>query len=126
MNANETEYSVEDDFITGKFNVEKGSRKNFLKVKAHESMLLIGEIAVDNSKSFDGVKILSTPYGYVPLEVKTAERWTIWANGIDISTGQSSIQKAENLCSPCVTSWCQTGTCERKGEKEMWCLVISL
>ena len=71
MNANETEYSVEDDAITGEGNVEKGSHKNFLKATACGSMEVIGKIAVKNSMSFEGVKIPITPYDYLPSEVNT-------------------------------------------------------
>ena len=65
-NSNETEYSVEDDAITGEGNVEKGYNKKFLKVTARGSMETIGEIDVNNSTSFEGVKIPSTLDDYVP------------------------------------------------------------
>ena len=71
MNANETEYYIEDDAITGEGNVERGAHKNFLKVTARGSMEVIGKIAVDNSMSFEGVKIPSTPDDYVPSAVNT-------------------------------------------------------
>ena len=71
MNANESEYSVEEYTITGQGNEEKGPHKKFLKVKASGSIEVIGKLAVDNSISFEGVKIPSTPDDYVPLEVNT-------------------------------------------------------
>ena len=71
MNANETEYSIEEDSITGEGNVEKGYRKNFMKVIACGYMELRGEIDVDNSMRFEVVEILSTPDDYVPSEVNT-------------------------------------------------------
>ena len=66
MNANETEYSIEEDTITGEGNVEKVSHKKFLKVISCGSMDVIGKIAVENSMRFEGVKIPSTPDDYVP------------------------------------------------------------
>ena len=66
MNANETEYSVEDDDITGKGNVKRGIQKKFLKVKYRGYMEVIGKISVDNSTIFEGVKITSTPNDYAP------------------------------------------------------------
>ena len=66
MNANETEYSVEGDAITGEVNLDKGYHKNFLKVTACGSMGGVGKIDVDNSMRFEGVKIPSTPADYVP------------------------------------------------------------
>ena len=66
MNANETEFSIEEDAITGEGNVEKGAHKNFLKVTACGYMEVIGEISVDDSMRFEGVKIPSTPDNYVP------------------------------------------------------------
>ena len=71
MNANETEYSMEEDVITGEGNMEKGSHKNFLKVTDRGSMEVIGKIVVDYSIIFEGVKIPSTPDDYVPSEVNT-------------------------------------------------------
>ena len=70
MNANETEYPIEEYSIIGEWNVEKGSHKNFLKVKTRGSMEVIGKIAVDSSMSFEGVKIPSTPddYGRGPAQ----------------------------------------------------------
>ena len=47
--------------------MEKGPHKKFLKVTARGSMDMIGKIAVDNSMSFERVKIPSTPDDYVPL-----------------------------------------------------------
>ena len=49
--------------------MEKGPHKNFLKVTARLSMEVIGKIAVENSMSFEGVKIPSTPNYYVPSGV---------------------------------------------------------
>ena len=66
MNANGSECSIEEDFIPCEGNVEKGTHKNFLKVKARGSMEVIGKIAVNNSSRFEGVKIPSTPDYYVP------------------------------------------------------------
>ena len=60
MNEYETKYSIEDYAITGEGNVERGSHKNFIKVTARGSMEVIGEISVDNSMSFEVVKITST------------------------------------------------------------------
>ena len=71
MNENETEYSMEEDVITGEGNMEKGSHKNFLKVTDRGSMEVIGKIVVDYSIIFEGVKIPSTPDDYVPSEVNT-------------------------------------------------------
>ena len=71
INANETEYFVEDYEITGERNLEKVSHKNFLKVTDHGSMEGIGKIAVCNSMIFEGVKIPSTPDDYVPSEFST-------------------------------------------------------
>ena len=44
----------------------KGSHKNFLKATDSWYMEVIGAIAVDNSISFEGVKIPSTPDDCVP------------------------------------------------------------
>ena len=71
MNANETEYSVEDDAITGEGNLERGSHNNFLNVTYRGSMEVIGEKSVENSTRFEGVKIPSTPDDYVPSTVNT-------------------------------------------------------
>ena len=71
MNANETEYSIDKYVITGEGHVNKGSHKKFLKVTARGSMEVIGTIAVDNSISFESVKIPSTTDGCVPSEVNT-------------------------------------------------------
>ena len=49
--------------------MEKVAYKNFLRVISCGYMDVIGEISVDNSMSFEGVKIPSTPYYYVPSEV---------------------------------------------------------
>ena len=51
--------------------MEKGSHKKFMKVKCRGSMEVIGEIFVENSMSFGGVKIPSTPDDYVPSEINT-------------------------------------------------------
>ena len=51
--------------------MEKGSHKNFLKATDRGYMEVIGEIAVDNSMSSEGVKIPSMPDDYVPSEVNT-------------------------------------------------------
>ena len=66
MNSNKTEYYVEGDAITDEGNMEKGYHKNTMNVKSRGSMEVIGKIDVDNSTSFGGVKILSTPDDYVP------------------------------------------------------------
>ena len=71
MNEKINEYSIEEDAITGKGKVEKEAHKNFLKVTARGYMEVIGEIAVENSMRFEGVKIPSTPDDYVPSEVNT-------------------------------------------------------
>ena len=42
MNANETEYFLEDDAITGEGNVERGAHKNSLGATARGSMEVIG------------------------------------------------------------------------------------
>ena len=65
MNANENEYSIEEYSITGEVNVYKLSQKKFLKVTTHGSTEVIGKIAVDNSTSFEGFKIPSTPDYYI-------------------------------------------------------------
>ena len=65
MNANETEYSIEEDAITCEGNVEKASHKKFLKVISCGSMDVIGKKSVDNIMRFEGVKIPSTPDDYV-------------------------------------------------------------
>ena len=71
MNSNETEYSIEEYSITGEGNVQKVSHKNFMKVTDCGYMEVIGEIAVENSMSFQGFKIPNTPYDYVPSEANT-------------------------------------------------------
>ena len=48
-----------------------GPTKSFLKVKYRGYMEVVDEISVDNSMSFEGVKIPSTPDDYVPSEVNT-------------------------------------------------------
>ena len=53
--------------------MEKGSHKNFMKVTASGSMEVIGKISVENSMSFEGVKIPSKPDVYVPSEFNTIE-----------------------------------------------------
>ena len=52
MNANETEYSLEDDYITGEGNVERGALKKFLKVTSHGYMEVICKISMYNSMRF--------------------------------------------------------------------------
>ena len=84
MNANETEYSVEDDAITCEENVEKGSDKKILKAKACGSMQVIGKITVDNSMSFEGVKIPITPDSYVP-------------SGVNNIKGETAFESMDNL-----------------------------
>ena len=66
INSNETEYSIEEYAITNEGNVDKLSRKNFLKVTARGSMEVIDEIAVDNNMRFEGFRIPSTSDDYVP------------------------------------------------------------
>ena len=51
--------------------MERGYQKNLLKLTARGSMDVIGEIDVENSMSFEGVKIKSTPDNYVPSSVNT-------------------------------------------------------
>ena len=51
--------------------MEKGAHTKVLKVKARGSMKVIGEIAVENSMRFEGVKIPSTPDDYIPSKVNT-------------------------------------------------------
>ena len=43
MNANETEYSIEEDAITGEGNMKKRPHKNVLKVTASASMEVTGK-----------------------------------------------------------------------------------
>ena len=66
MNANKTEYSIEESSITGEGNVDKLSHEKFLKVTSCGYLEVIGKIAVETSMSFEGVKISSTPDNYVP------------------------------------------------------------
>ena len=112
--------------------MEKGFHKNFLKVTARGSMEVIGKIAVYNSMSFEGFKIRSTPDDYVPSEVNNIKGEPVFES-ID-NPGQWSQycyrknfkKSRQELCSPYVTKWFQIGTCEPRGETEMWCLGISL
>ena len=43
VNTNETEYSIEEYAITGEDNVERVSHKEFMRVKAHGYMEVIGK-----------------------------------------------------------------------------------
>ena len=70
-NVNKTEYSVDDDTITGEGNVERGYYNNFLKLTYCGSMERIFKKAVGNSMSFEGVKIPRTQDDYVTSVVNT-------------------------------------------------------
>ena len=65
MNANETEYSIEEDAITGEGNMKKRPHKNVLKVTASASMEVTGKNICGNSIRFEGVKIPSTSDDYL-------------------------------------------------------------
>ena len=71
MNSNENEYSLEDDTIIGEGNVERGYQNKFIKSISHGSMEVIGKRDMENSMSFKGVKIPSTPDGCVTSSVNT-------------------------------------------------------
>ena len=43
--------------MAGKGNMERGSEKNYMRVTYRGYMEVIGEIAVDNCVSFEGVKL---------------------------------------------------------------------
>ena len=80
-------------------------------------MEVIGEIAADNSMRLEGVKIPSTPYNYVPSEVNAIKGETDFKStenpGQIVSILiQAKVQpkRMQEVCSPCVTNWCQTGT----------------
>ena len=71
MNANKTEYSIKEYYVTVEGNLKKGSHKNFMKVTASGYIEVIGKIAVDNSMIFEGAKISGMPDYYVHSEVNT-------------------------------------------------------
>ena len=80
-------------------------------------MEVIGEIPADNIMILEGVKIPSTPNDYVPSEVNDIKGETNFKStdnpGQMVSILiQAKVQpkKIQEVCSPCVTKWCQTGT----------------
>ena len=80
-------------------------------------MEVVGEIAADNSMSLERFKIPSTPYDYVPSEVNAIKGETDFKStenpGQMVSILiQAKVQpkRMQEVCSPCVTNWCQTGT----------------
>ena len=102
--------------------MEKGAHKNFMKVTACVYMEVIGKIAVENSMSSDGVKIPSMLDDNLPSEVNTIKgehAFEYRKSGTILSIlihTKSQHKSRQELCSPCVTNWCQNDTCKRRGE----------